>query len=264
MKQRYPMADDMASLTFLLSWTADAAGKTYHAIVPLEGQTLDGRGDAAALFATLEDLRLFAPDGVRLQLLNCDIAPDSGALADGISPPQPQSDVRYTLQFLISFSAAIEAKTDALLAAFGKMLATGIAAPAAWPEVGTNESELSLKTAGGAPVAAKWVEVPASGVFDTTTISGEETIVGLAENGAAVFIVVNHSADAEFAFCEYPRTNAPAGVLVRVVASRENGDDTTGAQFVLEIENVSYGGGYDYGGSPPDIVIGWTRTGVLV
>jgi hypothetical protein len=98
------------------------------------------------------------------------------------------------------------------------------------------------------------------GGSETSAVSGTETITDLAV-GAATEITVDHSADADFDTCEYPRIVGPVGVRATVLASGISGDSTTGAQFVLLVENVSYVADGGYGYSEPDITLDWTRVG---
>lgn len=74
-------------------------------------------------------------------------------------------------------------------------------------------------------------------------------------------ITVDHSAAADFALCEYPQFSAPEGVVITILAVRENGDSTDGAQFVFHIWNKEYA--VESYGDPGDIELTWTRTGVL-
>lgn len=165
-RQRYPLTDESSTLSLLLDWTEGAAEQSFLVIVPMQSQTLDGRAGEAALFADFEDCNLYAPDGVRVQLNHADIAPPGGPHA--IDPESgvlidPMRDVRYTLQFVITFPAGTVAAENNLFAVYGHTIATATPAPEAWPVIAALPAPggvLTVKTAGGSPVPARIALLP--------------------------------------------------------------------------------------------------------
>lgn len=182
-RQRYPMVDNVASLSQILSWTEDAAGKTWHVTTSLQTRVLDGR-DMDALFATFDDYKLFAPLGVRLELLGVDLEPTGGPLAQASNPVDPTQDVRYTLQFLLHIPSDVGAQSNVLLAVFGHMQATGAPEPTAWPEVAeTVGAPITMTTAGGTPVECNVKEVEVATGGGVTDIDAVLDAILLDANG---------------------------------------------------------------------------------
>jgi hypothetical protein len=257
-REYFLQGDQFPTLTVLVSAPDTLAGQTWRVTVPLAGLILDGRESQEAFISAVLAARFgdTSTHDVSVTLLANSRA---AAWESGFDPRQT---LLGSITFEVAFGNGFAGLDDVPLVF--TVLPGASDAPAldevTLPTITTNTTDITLKDRDGGAVGKFAAAVPG---FATNTISGNEIVVGLAEGSAPTFITVNHSGDADFAFCEYPRTAAPDGVVVRVVASRDNGDDTTGAQFVLEIENVSFGGGFDYGGTPPDIAIDWTRTGVL-
>ena len=73
------------------------------------------------------------------------------------------------------------------------------------------------------------------------TITGTITVSNLA-TGNSVNLVVDHSAKANFAFCEYPRFTAIGGIDVLCYPMLDisgTSSSTTGAQFCIKVTNQS-------------------------
>lgn len=269
MRQRSYLVDNMVSTSFLLGWDAGVvAGKTYRVTVPMHGLFLDMRGVQAAYFSTFEDLKCFAPDGVKVLLLNTDKEPSGGSLAkaayDGGNGMDPARDIRYVFQFEITFDADVADASGVLMSLWGKPIAVAIASPTEWPEVtATDDPPVSITTAGGTPIPvnAEIVQVASLLATDPTLISGSFNVTGLGQD-EKVEVLVDHHEDANFKFCEYPViTNAPEGVIISVLARGYDNDNTNGQQFVLLIENGSENTpGYDYDGN---FSVNWSRKGYV-
>lgn len=268
MRQRSYLVDNMVSTSFLLNWESTVAGKTYRVTVPMHGLLLDMRGVSPAYFSTFESLKLFAPDGVKIQIVNVDKSPAGGSLAkaayDGGNGMDPARDIRYVFQFEIAFNDDVESAAGVLMSLWGKPIATAIAPPTEWPEVTvTDNPPITITTAGGTPVTinAEIIQVTSLLATDPTLISGSFSVTGLGQY-EKVEVVVDHDEDANFKFCEYPIiTNAPEGVIISVLARGYDNDSTNGQRFVLLIENGTDGiPAYDYDGN---FTVNWSRKGYV-
>jgi hypothetical protein len=191
-RQRYPMVDNVASLSLILGWMSAAVGKTYHVTMSLQGQVLDGR-DPMELLATIDDYKLFAPQGTRLELLGVDKAPTGGTRAQAAYPINPTEDVRYTLQFLLHVPAGAGAQNNLLLALFGHLRATGAPTPSGWPAVTeTAGAPITLATAGGTPIPCNVAEVAmGGGISDIGTVLSRVVVAHgdvVTAHGEVVFV----------------------------------------------------------------------------
>lgn len=158
MRQRNYLVDNMVSTSLFLSWQADEVkGKTYRITVPMLGRYYDMRGLQQACFSTFEDIKVLSDSGVKVLLTGADKVPSSGSatLAERQASGrlQPELDVRYTLQFDISFTDDISDATNALLTVWGKPIATSVAPPQTWTSVAaTSNPPITVTDTGNAPV----------------------------------------------------------------------------------------------------------------
>ena len=93
-------------------------------------------------------------------------------------------------------------------------------------------------------------------------VEGEGSVVDL-PMAEAVNVLIDHSADVEFAQVPMVSVTVPAGIRVSVLASDEAQHSTDGGQFVLRFENVSYNADLGQGGADPDFAYSWVRRGLV-
>lgn len=211
---RMPMVDTTSTMSLILGWSAEAAGKRFLVVVPMQGRALDYRAGEAAHFAKFDDLKVYAPPGVECRLLATDLEPPGGAAAFEQAPPNAAADVRYSLQFVLSVPRGAPAAGGRLLTVYGETLATGEEVPSRWPPVeATPEPPVTLTSLGGSPIAvqvreleccdytvgleAKTLTLPAVGVnyllrFDFAQAGEFESThysVALAPNASGILIV---------------------------------------------------------------------------
>lgn len=168
MRERTFLTDNMISSSFFLHWEADEVrGKTYRVTVPMQGRYLDMRGLQPALFSTFEEIKVLAGDGVKVLLTGVDRVPPTGSRAlherQASGHLDPARDVRYTLQFEITFAGDVADGEGVLLTVWGKPIGSGISAPTAWPSVAATPDPPVLVTDTGnmpVPIGAEVVFVP--------------------------------------------------------------------------------------------------------
>lgn len=257
MKEYFSRADQFPTLTVLINAPDTLAGQTWRVTLPLAGLTLDGRATQDAIISAVFSAQFggaTVPADVSLRLL---ANAHAAAWTSGFDPRQTPLG---SIGFEIAFGSDFAGITDVPLVFTVATLPSDAPALAdiALPTVTTNTTAITLKDNADGAVSSFAVQLGSG--FSLTTISGSETIVGLAIGDDENF-TVDHSGDADFAFCEYPRWTVPVGVVLTPLYAQENADATNGAQFVFNIKNISVA--VDGYGDPGDIVISWTRAGVL-
>ena len=78
---------------------------------------------------------------------------------------------------------------------------------------------------------------------------------------ASRIVLVDHSADVEFAGIPMVGVTVPAGIRVTMLLCDASGNATDGEQFALFFENISYDTDLGQGTADPDFEFTWVRRG---
>ena len=262
MREYFRQPDIFPTITALITAPDTVAGQTWRCVLPLLGLTFDQRTSQDALISAVITAAFggaVVPDGVTCRLL---ADANKADYTSGFDARQtPLGSICFELQFDADFAGM----TDIPIVFTVAGLATD--APAdddiTLPTITPNTTAITLKDfQGGTLPGGFYSEVAeGGGAPSVTTITGTFSVTDLSQN-EQVEILVDHHVAAVFSFCEYPViTDAPAGVIISVLARGVDNDSTNGTQFVLLVQNGGDGSvSYDYDGN---FTVNWSRKGYI-
>jgi hypothetical protein len=257
-----PLPDGVLHAQFRLLATALPAGARRTCIVRLSALKFVERPDIAARFAVLFEPAMQPVAGVQLRPLG---SRHRSAVSDNGN--WPRGDVVHEARFEVhnTSSAPVTFNTVVTLSGFAaEQLEEDAAYPAA-PALSAQALELEAQNMACVPLTARFEAIAERSLLDDMLIINGEKTVDWFNIGEKREVYVNHAADANFRFCEYPRLGSiPVGLRAKLLACAADVNNsnvpTDGNSFALEVENVSY---ESPGGVNPTFPITWTRRGFV-